>query len=116
MEQVTFTKIHDTVINCLEADIYKTKLKSIGQWYHLFLESKEKNKLYLIIPFYEEEFSEQSLSYLRLYTFLYNLLNNLVICTSFEDKCLFNIFDYKETNNESISNLLLTFNNFLNSF
>jgi hypothetical protein len=109
MEQVTFTKIHDTVINCLEADIYKTKLKSIGQWYHLFLESKEKNKLYLIIPFYEEEFSEQSLSYLRLYTFLYNLLNNLVICTSFEDKCLFNIFDYKETNNESISNLLLTF-------
>jgi hypothetical protein len=109
MEQVAFAKIHYTIINCLEADIYRTKLKIIGQWYHFFLESKEKNKLYLTIPFYEEEFSKQSLNYLRLYTFLYNLLNNLVICNSFEDKCLFNIFDYKETNNESINNLLLIF-------
>lgn len=109
METVAFGKIHDTVINCLEVDTYNTKLKSIGQWYHLFLESKEKNKLYLTIPFFQEEFSEQSLSYLRYYTFLYNLLNNLVICTSFEDKCLFNIFDYKDNNNDSISNLLLTF-------
>ena len=110
MEQVTFNKIHQTVISCLDTTTDETKLESIGKWYHLFLENKEKKKLYLTVPYYKQEFMELGFMYLRIYTFLYTLLKNAEECKSFEDKCLFNIFDYKENKSQGINELLLTFN------
>lgn len=104
MEKIEFKKIHNVIIDYLKKK-NGSEFETIGSWYFRFLESDEE-KLSLHIPSYSVEFTKSSFTYVRLFTFIYNLLNQEEL-TQFDNTCLFDIFN--KSSRPKIDDLTLNF-------
>lgn len=111
MAELEFSEIHNVVIYAFDETVEvseKSKLEVIGYWYYNFLNSKEE-KLNLILPEFDTDFSKVALNYLRLFTLTFNLFNKEKL-NDFEYTCLLDVFKYKPTINQiNIKEYILNF-------
>tara|TARA_R110001592_G_scaffold90485_2_gene266011 strand:- start:19344 stop:21740 length:2397 start_codon:yes stop_codon:yes gene_type:complete len=107
MEKLTFTSIHNLIIEVLEISDNK-KLEIIGLWYFNFLKSDE-TEVSLKLPEFELGFSKLAYDYIRNFTLAFNLLNKEEIL-NFENTCLFDFFNYKKKQNNPPKNYVLPYN------
>ena len=107
--EVTFDKIHNVVLETLQPKVKKADiLQIIGNWYYLFLCSKERS-VSLKLPYYNAKSIHDIYQYLRLFLITYKLALQPKLIF-FKDTCLFDIFCYNKTPFKlNISNCALDF-------
>jgi hypothetical protein len=101
--EVEFDKIHEVVHEALNLQKkHSSVFKIIGKWYYNFLQSPDE-RFILHVPKYEEESIKIAYNYVRLFSLTYRLVNRREL-TTFENTCLFNVFDYKNKNGHFLNN------------
>lgn len=93
MGEIVFEKIHKACLTTIN-QTQNENFKNIGFWFFQFIQSSEA-ELNLHIPFFPKNDLADYFDYIRAFTFIYNQLNQERI-VSYENTCLFNIFDTSE--------------------